>query len=290
MPAFMFLSGMFHKNERIVSKVVSYLSICFMLKVGLFIGNILISKEESFSVFSENHLSWFMLVLAGYITASYILRDIDKRFLFLIAVMLGCFVGYDHSIGDFLALSRGFFFYPFYVLGEICDKEHLAVVSRKPVLRFIGGTILAGWAIVCFAFNDRIQHLTELFTGNHPFSDASFPWGPAWRVLHYSISLLLVFSIICVISGRSLRLLTVMGGRSMQIYFWHWPVVKLLNTLTGVGTLLCQTGFGQIAWVFTGVLITVILGLRIFSFPTEFVLWATGVRTKQQDWYKIKGV
>ena len=80
MPVFMFVAGAFHKNERVVPKAVAYINIGFLLKMVFFLGNVLIGEEETFRVFHEDNVPWFMFVLAGFTVTSYVLRDIDRRF------------------------------------------------------------------------------------------------------------------------------------------------------------------------------------------------------------------
>lgn len=280
MPAFIFLAGVFHKNERIVPKTVSYICIGFMMKAGYFLGNVLVHEVEPFFVFSEANVPWFMFVLAGYTASSYVLRGIDKRFLLLTAGVFGCFVGYDQTIGAFLALSRGFVFYPFYILGQMCDRERLAAVSRKRALRFTGGAVLTvGGAIACAVLTDR--SLMIPLTGGEPFPAEIFPWGPVWRILQYGVGLLFCFSLLCVVPDRRLPVVTVMGGRTMQVYFWHWPAVRVIAAVTGIGSMLCAAAPGRIVYVLLNIALVFLLSAKPFSFPTDFILYYTGVRRKR---------
>ena len=68
-----------------------------------------------------------MFAMAMFTAVSYFLRDFNTFTLFILFTLLACFAGYDESLGNFLYLSRFIVFYPFYLLGQITNKEKIIV-------------------------------------------------------------------------------------------------------------------------------------------------------------------
>ena len=192
MPAFIFLSGLFQKDRWELSRVLGFVFIGFALKITTSLVSLLLGWRVSLSLLQDPSVPWFMFALAGYITMSHVLRGVDKRFLLIFSVLLGCFVGYDDSIGDWMYLSRLVVFYPFFILGQMCEREKLTAFSRRPAFRLGGLAVLALWGAVCMLAPDTVYPLRRLFTGRNPFGAQFYPWGFAWRALCYGITLLVV--------------------------------------------------------------------------------------------------
>ena len=268
MPLFLFLSGLFHKNENILQKTLTFICIGFMLKITFFLFGIFLYGKASFSFLSDSGIPWYMFVLAIYIALSYGLRNIDKRFILFFSLMLGCFVGYDAKIGDYLYISRTVVFYPFFVLGMMADKERLMQLTRKKWLRGCAVTVLCLWLVLCFSRLEHIYSLRPLFTGRNPFkvNGLFVKWGFAYRILCYAITCAVGFSIVCVVTNRKLTPITLFGSRTLYVYFWHWPVAMVLQKY-GIATALCESREGKFMWILCAVATTFCLSLKIFSFP-----------------------
>lgn len=282
MPAFIFLAGMFHTNERVAPKAAAYVFISFLMSIVIYLANALFSLREPLYLFQLPSVPWFIFVLAGYTVLSYVLRDIDKRFLLLASLVLGCFSGCDQSLGDLFGVSRFIVFFPFYLLGQLFDRDRLAAVSRAPALRAAGAFILAGWLVFCLLPHSRIRPFFDIFGGNKPFDDSLYPWGPALRALHYALSFSLCLALISFTPDRRVPLVSLCGSRTLQIYFWHLPIVWHFNALTGLGSLFWYTRYGPVLWVLFCVVVTVVLATPPFSFPTAFILRAAGCRSRKQ--------
>lgn len=142
MPLYIFISGLFHKDDRIFQKALTDIIIGFILKIFIFALTMGPVRKASFQLFSESGVTWFMFTLAVYEVLAFSLRTIDKRFLFIVFFVIGCFVGYDSSIRDFLYLSRIFVFFPFYILGLMVDKDDLMKLCAKKNLKILSFTVL----------------------------------------------------------------------------------------------------------------------------------------------------
>lgn len=275
MPLFLFLSGLFHKNKNITAKVLGYICIGFLWKIVYFIEKMLIYGEASFSLLSDGGIPWYMFVLAIYIVVSYSLRNMNKRFLLLFSVMIACFVGYDTGIGDFLYLSRAVVFYPFFLLGEMINAETLAKAAENKRIKGMAFAVLAIWGVACLAGLDQLYFLRPLFTGRNPFSvnEIFNRWGCVFRMVCYIISVITGFSVIGIVPNRSVPAITLFGRRTLQVYFWHYFVITILDKLE-VNDLLMATTGGRLIWILSAVFLAVVLSLKPFAFPTKNILKA----------------
>ena len=135
MPLFIFVSGLFHKNKDIASKIVMYVLIGFLYKAAIYFVQIWYGVRPSFNMFSGVGVPWYMFALAVFIGITYLLRNVNKKLLLLCSIVISLLAGYDTNIGDYLYLSRLFVFYPFYLLGTMADGgETIAeFVKRKEI-------------------------------------------------------------------------------------------------------------------------------------------------------------
>lgn len=273
MPLFIFLSGLFNKNRDTKKKVISFIFLGFAIKIILSLANLLISGKASFALLRDGGLPWFMFVMGAFYLISYILRDTDKKLVLIISVLIACFVGYDSSVGDYLYISRTVVFYPFFVLGEMIPSGKLTVLNHNKMLKVVGMAVLLVWGAICLFCVDDVYILRALFTGRNPFSanPAFEKLGMLYRLLCYVITSIVTFCIICVAPSRRLPLISNYGSKTIQVYFWHWPVILLMEK-AGILDVLFGTVYGKIVAMVIGVIITVVLSMKPFSFPSDNIL------------------
>ena len=163
-----------------------------------------------------------------------------------------------------------FVFYPFYLCGQLITKQDILKINTNKALKVVGALILLIWLVLSITNADMLTVLRPLFTGRNSFSsDELFvKWGFLYRLLCYLITSLLCFAVISVMPGRKIPLVSDYGTRTLQVYFWHWPFVRLLQ-LTGAEEALMGSGFGMTLWIIIGVALTFILSTKPFSFPTK---------------------
>ena len=275
MPLFIFLSGLFHKNQRILPRVMGFLMIGFVLKILLFLEALTMTGNGSLSYYGGGNISWFMFALAAFTTISYALRSMNKHFVLCFSIILGLFSGYDFTIGNAFFASRIIVFYPFFVLGEMCDPMTLLRVTRQKTVRLLGILILVAWAALCVLDLDRVYLLRPIFEGKNAFKSDMFRiWGGAYRALCYTLTLASGFGVMCLVPQRQLPIVSRFGSRTIQIYFWHNLVRDFLVRLQ-VHNLLYATRTGKLIWVLFAVLLTFFFGLKFFGFPTGAILKAS---------------
>lgn len=272
MPLFIFISGLFYKSERIVEKVVFYISVGFLYKILTTLIDILKgSNNPTFTFLADGGPSWFMFVLAYYTIFAYILRNQNKKYIIIVVIFINCFLGYDSSVGDFLYLSRFMIFFPFFIIGTVIDRESiLKLRNNKNFL--ISVMVLIVWAFICVHYNDKIYLFRYLFTGRNAFWDEIIMYGPLFRFMAYIISFLVGIAVLFSVPRCFISKVAFMGKNSLTVYFWHFRVYELLNVFFGVSILFNYGAIGKICFLIIGIFISIILSsLHIFSLPLEYI-------------------
>lgn len=274
MPLFIFVSGIFHKNQNITKKVVSFIVIGFVMKMIFSLENLILFDENPmFSLLSDSNVPWYLFALSSYILISYLLRNVNKRFILISCLLLSIFVGYDTSIGDFLYLSRIIVFYPFYLLGQMINSDKIISFNKNKKIKIISIIILLIWFILCILYIDKIYILRPLFTGKNSYSvnPLFLKYGFIFRILCYIITVIISTAIISLIPNKRINMITEYGKRTLQIYFWHQIIINIVIALS-IDKLFYIPKVGRLFWIFLSILISLILENRIFSFPTKHII------------------
>lgn len=289
MPLFLYLSGLFHKNTKILQKIFTYIIIGYLSKLVIYLTRLILVGRAAFSFFSDGGLPWYMFVLAMFIGVTYLLRNVDKRLVIGISVLLGCIAGYFDFIGDFLYLSRFFVFYPFYFLGTVTPKIVLVNLNKFKTAKIIGACILTLWLILCFTQIKDLYSLRMLFTGRNPFSanEKFAVWGFFYRLLCYLITTIVSLSLISLIPRKNIPYISDFGQNTLQVYFWHTAILLVFRKL-GIPGLLVNSFFGGLLWILMGLLLSVILSTKVFAFPTKQVTSLCAEVFKQAKNFRIK--
>ena len=272
MPLFLYISGLFHKNRNILQKVVTYVSLGYLSKLAIYLTRLMLSGSATFSFFGDSGLPWFMFVLAMFVGVSYLLRNADRRIVLAASFALALICGYFSFIGDFLYLSRFFVFYPFYLLGMMTPKIVLINLNKMKAVKLISAAVIIIWLVICFTQTDTVYPLRYLFTGRNPFSTVEEfrVWGFFWRAVCYLITVLVSLAVICIVPRRKISCITDFGRNTLQVYFWHTPLLLLFRQL-GLQEWLVGSPFGRFVWLILGLAVTFLLSTRYFSFPTRQV-------------------
>lgn len=270
MPLFLFCSGLFHSNKDVFIKAFKFIGVGYATKIIMSLTSLLLNGKISFRLLEDTGLPWYMFVMAIYIVATYLLRNVDKRYLLVFTVILALFVGYDKNTGDYLYLSRAIVFYPFYLCGQMVSKKDILKLNGSRPLKIIAAAVIAVWFIICLTQTDLVTGLRPLFTGRNSYAAAEIftKWGFLFRALCYIITLFTSVSVICLIPNMRLPLITELGSRTLQVYYWHYPMIRVLQRL-GIQAALMGSAVGKISWVLIGVALTFVLSLKPFSFPTK---------------------
>lgn len=232
MPLFLFVSGIFSKknidNKRYYN-IFYYLMIYVFMKIILFITYIFIDKTYSISIFTESEVPWYIFALFAFSIITIFLKNIDKKYVLIVSIIIGCIVGYDKEISDFLCLSRIFVFYPFFYLGYILDGNKVINFFKKRKVKLFSIMILLFSIFVVYKYINQIYWLSPLLSGRNPyFSLGEYEiYGGILRLGLYLVSFILSISIMGIIFiFKKNTIFTKCGSRTLQIYVFHWLLLK----------------------------------------------------------------
>ena len=268
MPLFIYLSGLFHSNHNVKERCLLFIFIGYIMKAVLYLIKAVLFHKADFSLLSDAGVPWYMFVLAMFVACSYFLRDIDIGKIFILSVILACIAGYDKSVGDYLYLSRFVVFYPFYLLGQMTDRDLLIRLNKNKSLKILSSTGIAFWAVLCIWKLDKLYFLRPLFTGRHSFAGSSAleAYGPLCRLFCILTAIMIGLFLICLVPDRKIPFITNAGQHTLQVYFWHRSVIYFMEYLK-LDQILSGSAAGKILWILSGVILTVILSTKFFIFP-----------------------
>lgn len=267
MPLFIFISGLFYKNKKIKEKVVMFILIGLLTKIVLFLTSFILYGNTSFSLLNYPDLPWFMIALAFYIFISSILNKVDKKYLLFFSILIACITGYDSNIGSFLSLSRIIVFYPFFILGQMMDKNEIIKLHNDKMLQLISIFVIIIWIIVCFYGLDYSYILRPLYTGKNPYivNTIFIKWGMLYRLICYITTICISLAILCIVPLRNFKF-SKLGSKTLQVYFWHYVFLDIFIFI-GLDRVFNYGVLGKFIWIIFAIVLSFILCLNIFSLP-----------------------
>ena len=161
MPAFIFISGLVHKQyiteERASlgikgetrlrwDKVLGFFLCGYALKVFLQFTRTLMGQNPLWHWIEEPGIPWYLFVMAEYELFFYVMRRIDgktKPWVMLTgAFALSAVIGYFPAVGDTFCLSRMINFLPIYMLGYYLDMRTFLGFIEQKKWKYAGGVVI----------------------------------------------------------------------------------------------------------------------------------------------------
>ncbi len=279
MPLFIFICGLFSKRviqkpEFSGEKIGAYLALYMILKMFLYCIRLICGEIVSFQPLAEFHAPWFALSCACFIFITHLLKRYDRRVICIVVFVISCLAGYHDKLGDFLCLSRTLVFYPFFLMGYYLPIETLEKMLHKKGICILSLTGLCFLAVRSFFYTDKMYALLPLLTGNRPFSMLAYPqWGFLYRLVYYMRVFFLFPGILWLASERKF-FFTKFGTKTLQIYFWHMPLLILyLNKWNG-NVYLAEVfpHVWKIIYLLLGVALTCFLTTDFFAVPCKQIM------------------
>lgn len=233
MPAFLFISGFLSKNlekcrnKAIQSRLLPY--VVMTLIVG-FSRTLLGGKPLNLSLVVPVLTAWYFLVLFWY--ALFTPEVVKMKYPMAVAVVVALGMGCIGEVGDAFAFSKAFAFFPFYLAGYYCTKEHLLVIRRLPkitgLLALAAGAALAWW----FHTKNDMVDVVVMFSLKSPYHELGLGnlQGMLYRGLGYVGALLLLFALIQLTPAKQNRF-SYIGDNTLVIYSFHLAFFYLIDFL-----------------------------------------------------------
>ena len=269
MPAFVFMSGYLSKKPQDVLKNVKNLLIPYILGYSLtWYAYIWTGRSMDYELLRPSGtVMWYVLALFIYRLTIEALGKI--RFIVPLSIIFALWAGTRPEFTTYLSSSRIVVFFPFFVAGYLWKSDYTKVVRKfkgKWVLVLVSGLLL--YAIPNFMIANEIP--IDIFRGNHTYQLSGMDdiTGMLIRLLMYLVSFVLVLTFLALIPDMKLPI-TFVGRNTMGIYFFHYPIMIVLN-----GLLLLSIPQMMNVWVLFGVswILVLILGSKPVSFIYNGVL------------------
>ncbi len=222
MPAFVFVSGYFGKSEnsRSFASVMKWVFLYFIFNsmMGFIYG--------FSSLLQPLYSCWYLLSLIVWrISAPYLAKF---RFIIPITFATALLVGFFPTIDNTLALSRTIAFYPFYLLGYLCQEKHIdRLLQIRNFRRIFMGVyafiILSVISAVCcryFDYEDSALTMGAYSSGIRPFFG---------RAVMYLIAIFSITALCFVSPNRKIPLLSTFGKNSLWIFLLHRPITLIVS-------------------------------------------------------------
>ena len=282
MPLFIFISGLFLKpmdqdTKCPKNKIGAFLAIGIVLRAFTSILRLILGKSDLFSVLDMyDGYTWFMGAMAAFILLTWLLRSFNQTVVFPVVLLVGCMAGYDEFLGDKFALMRIVVFFPVFLIGYYLTPDRIVKLASVKWLKIVAVVIIVGFAVLCLLNKDIVSTLRPLFTGRNRFTvlKNAYPFGAFYRMAAYAISALMGLSVICLMPNRRLGYITTMGGKTLQIYFWHRMILIVMEQFKLYDKIQSVTGgtVATIIYILLAVGVAFLCSVPIFSFPSKQLL------------------
>lgn len=274
MPAFIFISGFFAKSYISADRTIKVqrtstyiiLFVVAQIAVSAFEKHVL-GKAIVPSLMNARSSLWFLQCLIIW----HLVLPFFARFKAVLAIpavtIVALYVGYESKCGDFLALSRVFVHFPFFLCGYYCTQQTLDRLFtwkvRLPLLLASGGLI------TLFSLVPETS-VSKLITCNYSYASIkeirSIPLYFQWsaRLAFYVCAIILVAAFLSIIP-RGRVAYTSLGAQSLSVYILHRFVY--LAELEYHWELSFASGWGIILLVVIALVLTILFSVKPFTIP-----------------------
>ena len=225
MPAFVFMSGYLSKKPQDVLRNVKNLLIPYILGYSLtWYAYIWLGKSMDYELLRPSGtVMWYVLALFAY--------RLTIEALGKVRIIFALWAGTRPEFTTYLSTSRIVVFFPFFVAGYLWKSDYTKIVRKfkgKWVLVPISGLLLYG--IPNFMIANEMP--VDILRGNHSYQVSGMDdvTGMLIRLLMYLVSFVLVLTFLALMPDRKLPI-TFVGRNTMGIYFFHYPIMIVLNGL-----------------------------------------------------------
>ena len=277
MPLFIFVAGVFHKNEKINKRVALLLAYTFLFKIVMFLKQYIMYKGMDFTLFTERSMPWYLLAIVSYALLTYVVRGINQWFVLACAVIAGCLAGYDAFVTGSEVISRVVVWFPFYYLGFIIGNQGMLQIckgidknSKKKYIAAFGFTIMVICAIICIWKRTSIYDWWYFVVPTTLYAKLPFTCGGTTRFIYYILVCFICIGFMSVIPQRKMWGISKWGERTLQVYMYHIIVRDVLEYY-GIAKKICSSPTGIIMYIIFNILLVIVLSQRFFSWPTDMI-------------------
>jgi fucose 4-O-acetylase-like acetyltransferase/poly-gamma-glutamate capsule biosynthesis protein CapA/YwtB (metallophosphatase superfamily)/lysophospholipase L1-like esterase len=219
MPAFVFVSGYFSKNEetRANKSIVKIIIIYLIFNTAIMILSSFLF-DVSYQLITPYYSFWYLTALVFWrLTIKYMDKLKDLLFISIIAALL---IGFWGDVTNVLSISRIIAFYPFFIAGYKLPSEKIfeVVNKRKKTDIFKSTLLLFITLFVSLYFINKIEFITL----NHlTMSSYGSIYDMFVRLIIFFIAVAMTIAILNLTPQRPISLISKWGKNSLSIYVLH---------------------------------------------------------------------
>jgi fucose 4-O-acetylase-like acetyltransferase len=284
MPLFIFAAGYFSKRvlrtgEFPAQKAFGYFLLVLAIKALKCLLYWAMGARYAFHPFTSADAPWYLTAMILWLVFARALhaRPLKPAFALPAMVLLALLIGYDSSVGNVLALSRAIVFLPFFYAGLVLPSHWMERMRAKRWRWLALGVFAAAVAVIAWQ-REFFLPLRPMLTGHRPYGKVAtidWAWGPAYRLWHYALACVLGLAFLLIAPKRRVPLLSALGARTLQVYFWQSVLMPLfVLKRSGQPSLFAQLSGAVPLPVFILIIaaFTLLLGLKPFGYPVRWLL------------------
>ena len=274
MPAFIFISGFFAKSyissDRTikVQRTSTYviLFVAAQIAVTMFEWFVL-GKHFHFSLTNARSSLWFLqCLIIWHLVLPYVAR-FKAAVAIPAATVMALYIGYETQCTNFMALSRVFVHFPFFLCGYYCSQKTIdGLFTWKVRLPLLSGSAAV---IAMYALFPKTG-VGKLLTSNYAYETIEgirmIPFPLYWtsRLAFYLGALLLGAAFLSIIP-RGKVAYTSLGAQSLSVYILHRFVYLAELEYNWADLFASEWGIAAIAVIALGM--TVLFSVKPFTIP-----------------------
>ena len=269
MPLFVFVSGFFAKNavrNKNFNKSIAFFILYFCMKTVIFIVDKLCGANPNYNFTKINSIQWYIFAMGAWYLISIILRDANRKIVFVLSIFLALIIGFDKNIGDIWGVSRILVFYPFFLLGLNINQEPLLKITKNKFTKIFSIFYLIIFILLFALFIDKVYLIRPILTGRNSYialNNSIEEFGVLIRIGWYLVA---TVTGICIMSlvPRCKTLISNLGQRTISVYFYHAIIIRILSQL--------DISYRMYEGVILSILCVLIFSIKYFSIPLEKIL------------------
>ncbi len=262
MQFFLLTNGYFYSKNNIRLKVISFMLIGILLKIVL----ALVSKKITFNLFVTQNIPWYLFALSVFYIIAYFLENANLFKVIFINILLFNLVIFDKNVNHTFCLARIIAFLPYFLIGIIIKKHKQEVLLMydmyKNIFRAISVFILVIWADICFNHISLIKVLRKFIPAHADYTGVEQYF--YLKTVAFIICLMLIFAIGVLMPKKKIPLLSYIGTKTLQIYFWH-NIIRNILMRFNVNKIVSNE-----VWLLLSIATFFICSFDIFKYPIEF--------------------
>ena len=250
MPLFIFVSGYFSKGVYRSGhfrwdKIRLFIGLYILFVTGIQL-NYMFLDGNAFDIsayWDQSGAPWYLLCLIYWYLLIPLVNRIGIKKGMLLSVFLSLAAGYTRWIGETLCISRAIVFWPYFLFGYHCKKEHIAFLCRKDV-RLVHLVLFIISTFLLFYMAGDFRHELRLIYGNVSYYilGNDYQEGALIRLILMMNAVILSAGIMSLIPQRKLPISSI-GENTLPVYILH-RIIRDVLSLTGMYAYLPASSLG----------------------------------------------